>query len=219
MKYIYIIETSTPSKFGKIIRFMTNATYNHISVSLNKDLEPIYAFARKYNKIPIDGGLVKEHLKRFNLGKDIVVKTQIFKIPINDNTYKKIENIIKNIENDNEYIYNLYSALSYPLFGGFHTYKSFTCVEFGAYILKQAGFNLSKEPHNYTPEELGNELMPYLYYKGNLCDYRKFKYGHIYNENFFSKQPYRLIFYKSFKVIKTLTKRNFKNMYKSYPSA
>ena len=47
MKHIYIIQTSTPSKFGKMIRIITNAKYNHISVSLNKDLDPIYAFARK----------------------------------------------------------------------------------------------------------------------------------------------------------------------------
>ena len=88
----------------------------------------------------------------------------------------------------NIYIYNPYAALSYPILGGFHTYKTFTCVEFGAYVLKQAGFPLSKEPYNYTPEELGNELLPYLYYKGDLCQYRNFKNGKVYNMNYFNRK-------------------------------
>ena len=209
MKYIYIILSKTPSKFGKTIRFILNNNYNHISISLD-NLKTIYSFGRRKNTMPLDGGFVEENLLRFNLNKNIEIPCKIYKIFIDNNTYFHIKNKLNEIKNDNEYMYNLYSALSFPLSKGFKTYKSFTCVEFGAYILLEANIPLKKEPQKYTPEELGSELEPYLIYNGDLTKYEThIKKGDL---SYFDKQPYIYKTKTYIYVLFNLTKRTFYNI-------
>lgn len=187
MKHIYILLTSTSSKFGKTIRFITNAEYNHISISLDENFTKLYAFARKNYYIPLDAGFVRETLSRYSQKENEKISCKIYKIPLCEKKYQQVVNKINEIKNDDNYIYNLYSALLFPLIGGFPTYKSFTCVEFGAYILKYAGFELKKKPFNYTPQELGNELTPYLFYEGDLSKYKSFKYVKPTSDFFYEK--------------------------------
>lgn len=76
-EYVYIVISQTGTILSRIIKRITGAKYNHASISLNKDLEPMYSFGRIHPYNPVWGGFVTESahsgtFKRFS-GTDIIV--------------------------------------------------------------------------------------------------------------------------------------------------
>ena len=52
-KYIYVLLTRTPTKFGALIRKVAKQHYNHASIALDSKFNHIYAFARKKHNTPL----------------------------------------------------------------------------------------------------------------------------------------------------------------------
>jgi hypothetical protein len=173
--YIYIMLSRTPSKFAKVIRKAMQIEYNHASISLDEDLEFLYAFGRYKNCVPVVAGLVKEHASRFTLCKESDVQIKIYKLPVTQEQYEHVSGIIDQILADDEYQYNLFSALTFPVLKGFSTYKAYTCIEFVMYLLAEVGLELEKPVCSYHPQELEEILAGYEYYSGNLLEYREFE--------------------------------------------
>lgn len=173
--YIYIMLSRTPSKFAKLIRRTMGIEYNHASVALDEDLNHLYAFGRYKNRVPVVAGLVKEHASRFTLCKESDVQIKLYKLPVTKEQYEQICNIIETILEDEEYQYNLFSALTFPVLKGFETYKAYTCIEFVMYLLAEVGMELEKPIYSYQPEELVYLLQEHECYSGNLLEYREFE--------------------------------------------
>lgn len=167
---VYVVLTSTKSKFGKVIRTFTGEQYNHLSISLNNDLSDLCTFGRRKYTTPLNAGFIYEKLEYFTLNKYNNINVKVYKIPVTDDQYKKLKNNIASIANDDEYMYNLFSALTYPFIGGFYTYKAYTCVEFVASVLDEVGIVELDRTCSITPNEYGNMLEKYEYYSGNLVN-------------------------------------------------
>ena len=175
-RYIYVVLSQTPTKFGSMIRRRTKTKYSHISISFDEKLIELYSFGRAQHEIPMKAGLVKEFRERFSLNKVDYVPCKIYKIPVTQLDYARGFEMIKEIKNDTDgYIYNLFSVLTYPMFHGIATYKAFTCVEFTAYMLHAMNveWKQSKPDHKYMPEQLGAELEEWYHSEGNLLDILK----------------------------------------------
>lgn len=80
--YAYIVVSQTGTILSKIIRLITKAQYNHVSLSLKSDLSTMYSFGRVNPYNPVVGGLVIESPKigtfaRFKETEVIIVKVEI----------------------------------------------------------------------------------------------------------------------------------------------
>lgn len=62
MKKIYIVLTHTGTYLSRFIRFYTKATYSHVSLGLDRNLNELYSFGRKYPYIAIIGRFVREYI-------------------------------------------------------------------------------------------------------------------------------------------------------------
>jgi hypothetical protein len=173
MRNIYILISTTPTKFGALIRKFGGVRYNHAAISLNSDLTKLYAFARSKHRNLLSGRLVKENLARYTLGFKYNVDCVVFEIPVTNQQYAAIENLIKQIYMDESYLYNLFSVLSYPIFHGFTTHNAFSCIEFVMFILKNfTSVGLpNKSPCCFKPDELLSILGDCIYYRGSLKEY------------------------------------------------
>ena len=89
-KFIYIVISRTPTKFGGLVRKCAKQQYNHASIALDEDLSHIYAFARSKHNSPLISGLVRESLDRFTLRKNARVPVIVFKIPVTQEQYDAI---------------------------------------------------------------------------------------------------------------------------------
>lgn len=167
-KNIYIMISCTNTKFAYCIRKLGRVQYNHAAISLDSDFDQLYAFARPQHNAIFLGKLEKESLKRYTLETEKPVPVVVFRIALSKETYHQVKSRVEQIYNDPEYMYNLFSVLSYPLTRGFETYKAFTCMEFVAYILKSAGLPLEKPNHRYKPDDLLSILSEEIVYEGDI---------------------------------------------------
>ncbi|MDD2301075.1 MAG: hypothetical protein PHG30_00790 [Eubacteriales bacterium] len=172
-KYIYLVFSSTPSRFGRMIRFASGARFNHVSLAFDESLRKLYSFGRRKNNIPINAGLVQEYPERFSLRKVDYVGVKIYRIPVTPEQYRLGKLRIRQILNDEKYLYNLYSVLFYPIFKGFYTYKAYTCVEFVIHMMRFMKIYVPtvKPSYKYLPDELESILESPGYFEGNLLEY------------------------------------------------
>ncbi len=172
--YIYVMISQTPTKFGRAIRKIGKIHYNHASVAFDSELNTLCSFARQRHAAVLTGKLVKETISRYTLGKCNSVDVVIFKIPASTLQIEQAEKLIADIEADDEYIYNLFSVLFYPLTKGLTVYKAFTCIEFVLFLLHSIGFDFGtdKPLRSYKPDDLLQVLEGYEFFRGNLLDYR-----------------------------------------------
>lgn len=194
MRYIYILISTTPTKFGALIRKCGGVKYNHAAISLDENLTELYAFARKKHSALLSGHLVKEDLSRYTLNNKFSVDCCIYRINVSNVQYYRISNLVKDILNDKSYLYNLFSVLSFPIFNGFSTIKAFSCIEFVMFVLMHfTNVHLpQKSPCKFTPDELVNILSEYKFYKGDLKSYVVEKNNNeiIYNSDYF--EPFNM---------------------------
>lgn len=168
---IYLVISCTPTKFASCIRHIGRVKYNHAAISLDKDLSKLYSFARPYHCGIFMGGLVTESYESYTLNKSKNVPIVMFAIPVTDEQYNTVRLIISDIKNDHEYMYNLFSVLSYPLTKGFGTYKAFSCVEFVVYLLNMLGYCLDKPRWSYKPDDFLNVFSENIVYTGDIRKY------------------------------------------------
>lgn len=160
--------SQTQTRFARCIRLFGKQEYNHVSIGLDPELREVYAFSRPQHNAVLLGSLNKEALDRYTLRRNNSVPVVVFRISITENEYEWITATIRNILYNRQYMYNLFSVLTYPLIKGFATYRAYTCIEFVAYLLQHTGRLLDKPCCRYTPDELLNEFQSDMIYKGDI---------------------------------------------------
>ncbi len=167
--YIYVVFSATPYKMGKLIRTVTGSTYNHMSISLDSELNRMYSFARRYYRTPLYGGFVRESLNRYQKN---AVRSQIMicRIPVTTARYATLEQHLSLMETrQHRYLYNHLSALSSLLRVSVPAKDASTCVEFCVQCLHTAGFPVIPG-HYYSIPQLAALLQPYTIYRGTAPD-------------------------------------------------
>ena len=170
-KNLYLMVSKTPTRFGYMIRKVGRIRYNHSAIALDENLQALYSFARLQHNSLFLAGIVLETIPRYTLRKETFVDVAIIKIPVSLEQYKLANEIIGELYGNEEYLYNLFSVLTYPVTKGFATYQSYTCVEFVIHVLSQIGFKFSAPGYYYKPDDLVTIFKDNIYFEGNLLDY------------------------------------------------
>lgn len=111
-KEIYIVISQTGSIVSKMLKRITGAEYNHVSIALDPKLHKMYSFGRRYTYFPWYGGFVAESpefgtLKRFSETRAVVTA-----IPVTTMAYDKIEERLEEmLKNKNDYHYDTIGLL------------------------------------------------------------------------------------------------------------
>lgn len=171
-KHIYIVLSQTHTRFARLIRLIGKTRYNHVAISLDENLEELFAFARPQHNGILLARLVHETVRRYTLGRTDFVDVAIYRLEVSEAQYTWVRETIHRIYSDKKYIYNLLSVLTYPFLGGFSTYKAYSCVEFAMFILKGVGYEVTQPLYKYKPDDLVDLLADKLYFQGNLLDYK-----------------------------------------------
>lgn len=192
-KYIYVILSEPHTISGKMIRKITKDSYSHASISLDKDLNEMYSFARFHYQNPIVGGFVHENADNLSLKKSTDTYIKIFEIPVTNKQYRSIQNLIAYFQNhEDQYMYNLLDLLLYPTGIQCKIRDAYICSEFVAYLLKESKIEVDKiDSTRIKPSQFINVLKDYEYYDGTLQNYistvehEKFENHYFEKENIF----------------------------------
>lgn len=155
-RYIYIMISETTTRFGYLLRRVGKVRFNHASVALDEELNECWSFARRQYHAPLIFGLVKETMDRFTLHRFSNVQVMIFRIPVTEVQYQSVKRMITMIQQDDEYIYNLFSVLTFPLLRGFAVYKAYSYIEFTMNVLRRLDFSLNMPTFRYTPDDFAH---------------------------------------------------------------
>ena len=198
--YIYIVLVKALTKLGKFSRKINPYEYTHISVCLDDNLDDFVTFSRKKHYSPFDSGFMHEKIEHYAFGNNKEVKVKVFEIPIDSDSKNKIKQYIEKIENDDEYIFNLYSMATMSIFHGIKIYKAHNCMSFVSRIIELSNSaKLEKKYYKYSIEDIDKLLNKYLCKESYLQkqkedeEYMK-KVGLIFNIKLFLKLNAKLIY-------------------------
>lgn len=177
MKNFYIVISRTYTTIGWFIRKMTGYQYNHVSVSFNQDLVPLYSYARYHQKYPFYGGFVEESWLRY-IQKGKNVQIIVFEIPITEEKYEELYKGIQGMKRDKRrYRYSYVEALNSKfLHRKLKLKDKHTCLSFSIYLLKKAGI-FKKTEKIFSIEELCCQLKNFPYQKMQIRSRDKYKYS------------------------------------------
>lgn len=137
---IYIIVSQTGTMLSRVLKHVTGAEYNHVSLSLHSDLREMYSFGRKNPYNPFWGGFVRESphygtFKRFSNTKVIVLE-----LCIDTEKYEEIQSLLNRMLREKEtYGYN-YVGLGLAAFRiNLHWERRYYCSEFVKEVLRSVG--------------------------------------------------------------------------------
>jgi len=146
---------------GYFLRKVTRYDYNHISISLEKNLNQMYSFSRYKLNRPFSGGFVEESMRRYlvdNKNLELVVYT----IPLDDEAYDKVNDLLENMLEDRDiHRYSFKEAVfTYFPFVNYRSSTNYTCLTFAIKILEIADI-ISEENNIKSIKQLQDLLSDY----------------------------------------------------------
>lgn len=172
-KKIYVAVTQTGTILSRIVKWVTRDKYNHVSISLTKDLSDLYSFGRKNPYNPFRAGFVKESPTSGTFGRFYKTEAVIVELEVEGEVYDELSRELSEMyENRDKYKYN-YIGLFAGFFG--KTYRRdniFYCSEFVQYILKKHGLGLRKGDRELVcPNDFVNLQGGKIIYTGRIRAY------------------------------------------------
>jgi len=146
--YLYIVLTRNNTVISKLIKLFTNDEYTHASIALDKELNNMYSFGRKYAYNPFIGIFIREHVNKGIYKLQNEVPSIVLEVEVSKKQYEKAQDLIGQfVSNSHIYKYN-YRGLLHSLFKvEAYNENRFLCSEFVYHILKESGiadFNISR---------------------------------------------------------------------------
>ncbi|MRG85601.1 hypothetical protein [Salinibacillus xinjiangensis] len=173
MANVYILLTKTGSVFSQTIGLYTGAPYNHVSISLNKELTELYSFGRKKPYNPVRAGFVKECVHNGVYARFPNTTCEIYSLQVSERQKDKMQRVIQHFKkNDRNYRYNLLGIATVPFGKSLDRRHAYFCSQFVATVLKIAGIEVWEKPLGLiTPDEYRKTSQLDKIYEGPLHQY------------------------------------------------
>ena len=139
MEKIYLILMHTNTIPSKLVKFFTRYEYSHVGISLKKDCDIVYSFGRRNVNSILGGGFVAQPRNGEFFDKFNNTVCKIYEIDINQQQYKKVKEIINEMEvNAEKYKYDFRGIV--PRFFGIPVTieDRYVCSYFVADVLEKA---------------------------------------------------------------------------------
>ena len=140
MKTVYILLTSADTLFGRAIRGLGGAQFSHVSLALDRDLDQLYSFSRRFSFAMLPAGFQREDLRRGVYGRNPQTPCALYALPVTDAVFGRIEDRLGDMYARRwQYHYNLLGILGHVLGRPIRRRRHFFCSEFVAEILRDSG--------------------------------------------------------------------------------
>lgn len=169
IEYIYIILVKAMTGIGKFTRKLTKYDYTHIAVSFDESLTDFISFSRRNHYAALDSGIMHEYRSCYAYGDIEEFGAKVFKLPISKEKLENIKKMVYDLENDKDYMFNLFSMITMSIIHGFRIYKTHNCMSFAGLVIKETDSVEMKKPYyKYSIPELDKLMTDYLFFEGNL---------------------------------------------------
>lgn len=156
---LYLMLSKTNTGMGRLIRAFTRGTYNHVSLTLDPELQSFVSFARYVRKVPLAGGFVEEPAERF-LCQAGPLPVRVFRMELDPQRERELFSLFRQAgDPDTGLIYDTLGALLTTWKIRCHIRGAYTCLGFASAVLGKPFRSI---------QELEAYLDPYEVYHGDL---------------------------------------------------
>ena len=139
---------------SRLIHIATTDPYTHVSIGLEGLDGAFYSFGRKYKRLILPAGLVKEDV---TCDSPLEIKYQMYRLRVTRSDYLRVKALLGEMYSHRErYHYNILGMLSvyfnYPL----RRRGRYFCSQFVAGLLEDCGASLPKPPTLVRPVDLSH---------------------------------------------------------------
>lgn len=164
---IYILLTRFPDNGSKLVGFLANSYYTHVSIGLEEDLNTFYSFVKK--------GFLVEKVTRYIKPDREPFPCRLYELKVSEKVYASIEKIIHDfVERKQAYRYTQLGVVLGLLHIPFVKRDHYFCSQFVAEVLKKSeALPLKKHCALYFPRDFVKLSETSLIFQGNLSGYTK----------------------------------------------
>lgn len=167
--HLYVVLTRTKSIVSRLIYLVTRDEYTHAALALDKDLQEMYSFGRKYSYYPFIGRFKHERLDEGLYARSARLPGIVLELDVTPEQYARAKSIVQQfIANSSRYKYNcrglVYGLLHKPTTRN----DRFLCSQFVYYVLHESGVADFQVPANLVKPVDFLKLPARIIYKGDL---------------------------------------------------
>ncbi len=140
MKTVYILLSRTNTLFGRAIRRATGAAYSHAALAIDRDLEQLYSFSRRFSFSMLPAGFQRENVRRGVYSRNAGTACALYALEVEEEVYGRVAGQLQEMYvNRWRYRYNLLGIFGHVLRRPLRRKNHFFCSEFVAEVLRRAG--------------------------------------------------------------------------------
>lgn len=172
-KNVYVVVSQSGTMPSRVLRKITGAPYNHVSVSLRADLKQMYSFGRRYKYYPFWGGFVQESPTSGTFSRFPNTKAKILSVEVSDEQYEGIGGTINRMFQKRQKYHYDYLGVGLAYFKIRHQSEySYYCSAFVKDLLQLHGVKAVESlPKVVLPIHFLDMPGAKLVYDGRLRDY------------------------------------------------
>lgn len=171
---IYIVASQTGTLLSRLLKRVTRARFNHVSISMDAQMDTMYSFGRRHPYNPVWGGYIKECPLSGTFARFPETEAKILRVDVTEKQHEDIQRYLERMyRNRKRYHYN-YAGLFLGAFRvHFQRKNHYYCSQFVGDVLVRFGvvppdqFEPIVEPQALLEEIPGSEVI----YDGLLTGY------------------------------------------------
>lgn len=170
---IYVLLTDTGTLFTRTIKWFTGAPYNHVSLSLDAQLNELYSFGRLRAKNPWIAGFIKEDVYEGTFRHFPNTACLLLRLPVtNEQRSNAIQVTQSFLQRKKAYRYNLLGLFGVLFNVHIKNHNAYFCSQFVSEALSQSGLSLWNRPSALvTPNDFLHHEQFEKVYEGLLYQY------------------------------------------------
>lgn len=170
MPIIYLMLTQTTSMLSRAIKSVTHQPYNHISLSMDKELTEVYSFGRLHPDNPFVGGFTREDVTGDFYRQ---ARCRIHALTISEEDLRNLRFVLRGFKEKKEsYYYNFAGLFTAWAKVPWDRPNAYFCSEFVSTVLMDAGIMQRHLPASVlSPADIIERMKVTVVYEGLLYEY------------------------------------------------
>ena len=158
MPCVYILLTRTDTLFARMLHGISGSRYTHASLALDRDLEHLYSFARRYEPFMLPGGFIREDIHAGVFGRCGGADSLLLELPVSERAYAFIRLQLTWMERaGGRWHYDVLGLVLAGLGIPHDRRGKCFCSQFVARVLEEAGaLTLPRHPSLIRPEDFAS---------------------------------------------------------------
>lgn len=111
---IYIVASQTGTILSRLIKRVTRARFNHVSISMDAQMDAMYSFGRRHPYNPVWGGYIKEYPLAGTFARFPETEAKILRVDVTEKQHADIRCYLERMyRNRKRYHYNYAGMQAY----------------------------------------------------------------------------------------------------------